>query len=775
MAQTWHKQCCAIRFRHSNDSVRLTCSSVLGEMAGYTQRDTLISATLSTTMHAPIPQRQQLVLAGGGHSHVGVIRSLGMRPLAGVGVTVVNDSALTPYSGMLPGLIAGHYQADECFIDLRRLCEWAGCRFIEARIDGLDTSAQQLQLAGRPAISYDYLAINAGSTPALDTIPGAAEHGVGLKPINTFLARFDAFIANLEPRQPATVTLVGGGAAGVEVVLAMQHRLQQERPGNAIDFHLLSATSELLPSHNRRVQAYFTRLLASRGIELQLNCKVHSAGAGQLQLHDGRSMKSDFTAWAIHAGPQAWFEEGGLNCDEHGFIQVKDTLQSTSCDTVFATGDCAAFASPLPKSGVYAVRQGPILAANLSAIISAKPLQAYKPQHRFLSLMATGDKHAVASRGSLYGQGRWLWRLKNRIDQAFIRKFTVLPSDMADTESDQPDDEMRCGGCGAKVGSQSLTRALQRINASDQSCAIGPEDAAIFTPPVGKQLVQTVDFFRAFIDDPYLVGRIGANHCLGDVYAMGAEPVSALATVTIPYAREKIMEETLYQLMAGALSCLRQETTELLGGHSGEGAELGFGLAVNGLLEPGSALPKQVPAGDYQLVLGKPLGTGTLMAANMRAKARGQWVESALHCMEQSNRAAAAIMRAHQAAACTDITGFGLLGHLLEMLGNTTGARLNLAAIPTLDGAIEAMNQGISSSLQDDNARLANALVSAREHSNQPAYPMLFDPQTAGGLLAAIPNQHGDECLAQLRQAGYEAAIIGGVSDGLAAGQVELY
>lgn len=716
------------------------------------------------------PIRHELVLAGGGHSHVGVVRMLGMEKPNGLGISLVSESAITPYSGMLPGLIAGHYREEECFIDLRRLCEWAGVRFIQANINGLDSTNSQLLLEGRPALGYNTLSINSGSTPAVDSIPGAANVGVALKPIKHFLAAFDAFTVSLPQRSEASITVVGGGAASVEVLLAMHYKLEQARLPCRIHFKLVCATDTILPSHNSRVRRALYRKLSQIGATVVTNTSVTSASPGELALSNGDTVATEFVAWAIHAGPQSWYTEAGLACDEKGFIQVNDYLQSTSHNNVFAAGDCAAFATPLPKSGVYAVRQGPVLATNLRAATQDEPLKPYRPQRSFLSLLATGGKHAIASKGAMYAAGDWVWRWKNRIDQDFMARFNNLPA--MTTMTDSEDDNMRCGGCGAKVGSQALARVLARIESGGYTCPSSVEDAATVKVPAGQQLIQTVDFFRAFIDDPYLVGRIGANHCLGDIYAMGAAPLSAQATVTIPYAHDKVMEETLYQLMAGAMSTLEAENTPLLGGHSGEGAELGFGLTVNGTLAPGTALPKQIPVGDYALLLTKPLGTGTLMAANMRAKAQGEWVSEALTVMAQSNRQGADILRAHGAVACTDITGFGLLGHLMEMLGSRQGASLDLGALPVLSGAESCLAEGLVSSLHSDNARLGECLENIQTHQTKPRLQLLFDPQTAGGLLGAVAHASAKDCLAQLIKAGYQAAIIG--ATGGNAGKVSL-
>jgi selenide, water dikinase len=279
--------------------------------------------------------------------------------------------------------------------------------------------------------------------------------------------------------------------------------------------------------------------------------------------------------------------------------------------------------------------------------------------------------------------------------------------------------------------------------------------------PPGRALVQSVDYFRAFIDDPYLFGRIAANHALGDIFAMGAEPQSALAIATVPYGRERVVEATLYELMAGALSCLEATGAVLAGGHSSEGAELAFGLAVNGLIEPERVWRKGGLRPGDALVLGKPIGTGTLFAAHMRQRAKGRWIDAALESMAQSSQAAAACLRRHGATACTDVTGFGLLGHLLEMTRAAgVDARLRLGDVPLLDGAADTVAAGILSSLQPQNLRLRRAVRDVEQVKRDARYPLLFDPQTAGGLLAGVPAENASACVAELRALGYTAAAI---------------
>jgi selenide,water dikinase len=295
-----------------------------------------------------------------------------------------------------------------------------------------------------------------------------------------------------------------------------------------------------------------------------------------------------------------------------------------------------------------------------------------------------------------------------------------------------------------------------------------PDDAAVVRVPPGMAMVHTVDFFRAFIDDPYLFGKVAANHALGDIFAMGAQAQSATAVVTVPPGLERKVEDLLTQMMGGAMEVLNAAGCALVGGHTGEGQELALGFAINGLIDEhmtGVMRKGGMQPGDV-LLLTKPMGTGTLFAAHARHAARGRWIDAALRSMVASNQAGAQVLRAHGATACTDLTGFGLLGHLVEMTRPSgVDAELQLSALPLLDGAVECVKAGIVSSLQPANVRLRRALRNGQDFVNDPRYPLLFDPQTAGGLLASVPAAQAKACVQALREAGYgHTAVIGRIT-----------
>lgn len=439
---------------------------------------------------------------------------------------------------------------------------------------------------------------------------------------------------------------------------------------------------------------------------------------------------------------------------------------------------------PRPKAGVFAVREAPLLAHNLKAALLQQPLKAYRAQRAFLSLLSFGDGKALATRAGGWLPaltGRWVWRWKDHIDRRFMAMFSRLTPRTMDTqekpapvlwgEEPQPVSAlaMRCGGCGAKVGAQVLANVVGELTTvvrDDVQVGLqAPDDAAVLALPANTPLVQSVDQFRALVDDPFEQGRLAALHALSDLFAMGAQPQSAQALVTLPYARAELQARDLRQLMAGALRELNRVHCQLTGGHTSEGAELSMGFVVNGLGRHGLLTKTGLQPGD-QLLLTKPLGTGCLFAARAQGATQGRWIDSALQQMTQSNGPAAECLAAHGARACTDVTGFGLVGHLAEMLRPAgLSATLDLAHLPILPGALACLARGITSSLQPQNLQLRTALAEWPQWQQHPRAGLLFDPQTNGGLLAGLPSAQLETTLEELKNLGYRAAVIGTVSE----------
>ena len=732
------------------------------------------------------PVIKDVVLVGAGHAHVQVLRGFGMKPLPGVRFTLITREVHTPYSGMLPGLIAGRYSLDEAHIDTGPLARFAGARLYQSAVTGIDLEARRVICDNRPPVPYDVLSINTGSTPNTATVPGAGAYAIPVKPIDSFLRHLAAMQRRLETSGwRRRIAVVGGGAGSVELVLALEAKLRREaalaeHDPTGLSFLLVSG-DELLPGFPGSFQRRFRDILTRSGIDVATNARVTRVMAQGMRIEGRGDLAADEILWTTQAEPPDWFKSTGLALDDSGFVKVDETLRAQGREDIFAAGDVIAFTPrPLPKSGVYAVRAGPVLAENIRRLLTRRRLTAFKPQRDAMYLVSTAEDYAVGTRNGIVFAGHWVWHWKDRIDRRFMERFNTLPEmtqaaapvlAVADAAAMKEISAfaMRCGGCGAKVGATVLSRALGAIVPAPRADVLvgldAPDDAAVVDGGGPKLAVHSVDYFRAIIDDPYLFGRIAANHALGDIFAMRAEPQSALAIATVPYGLETKVEADLGAMMEGANEALREAGCALVGGHTSEGAELALGFAVNGLAARERFLRKGgMQPGDL-LILTKPIGTGTLLAADMRGKAKARWVMAAIQHMTCSNAAAATILFAHDAHAMTDVTGFGLLGHLVEMV-KASGVDVTLAldAVPLLPGVCETLAMQIFSSLQPQNVRLRRAIHNLEEAAGDPLYPALFDPQTAGGLLAAVPAARAASALEKLRAAGYgQASVIGAV------------
>lgn len=363
---------------------------------------------------------KRLLLVGGGHSHVEVVRRFGIVPPPGTEVTLISSERHMPYSGMLPGHIAGHYGFHDMHVDLERLCRFAGIRFAVNEATGLDPIRRLLHCRDGGVAAFDILSLDIGSTP--DVVPGAATYAISVKPVPRLLQAWERIL--LAARQtPQSIVIVGGGAGGVELALAMEHRLRNERLRETT-LAVVTDHQTLLPQHPPAAARLLERCLEHRAIALHRGSRVEAVEDGALLLQNGRRLAARWVVWATSASAQPWPASGGLETDARGFVMVDDTLRSTSHPCVFASGDCAHVAHrSLPKSGVYAVRQGPVLAENLKRAARGAGLERYHPQRRALALISTGDRHAVATWGRLAFSGQWVWRWKDRIDRRFMAAF----------------------------------------------------------------------------------------------------------------------------------------------------------------------------------------------------------------------------------------------------------------------------------------------------------------------------------------------------------------
>ncbi len=341
---------------------------------------------------------KRVLLLGAGHAHLVVLRSLAAAPLYGARITLISPLAKQVYSGMLPGLVAGHYRRDQAEIDVAALADRAYVEFEQARVTRLDAGHRAVLLEDGRSLGYDLLSLNVGSRVD-DSVPGS-ELALAVKPYDEFIDRL---------RFADRVAVAGAGAAGAELAMALR-----QRGARVTLYSEKAALSEPLA---QRAVARMRRI----GVDFRPGMPVSAIEPG-LQVVAGRSRQEfDLVLLTTGALPHPWLQDSGLAADERGFLLVHDTLQSIAHPEVFALGDCATLrGAPHAKSGVFAVRHGEHLAANLRRMLAGAPLERYRPQKRALILLSCGARYAIAERGAWMAQGRWVWWWKDRIDRGWV-------------------------------------------------------------------------------------------------------------------------------------------------------------------------------------------------------------------------------------------------------------------------------------------------------------------------------------------------------------------
>lgn len=713
-------------------------------------------------MISAVPFTRDLVFVGGGHAHALVLRAWGMDPLPGVRVTVVNPGPTAPYTGMLPGHVAGHYQQGDLEIDLGRLCRHAGARLILDKAVGVDRAAREIILDKRGPVAYDVASIDVGITAEMD-IPGFAAHGIGAKPLDIYAARWRAFFASAIAGDVAPmVAVIGGGVAGCELAMAMAFAMRSA--GVTPQVHVIEAGPRISGMSARargKVQAAMTGL----GITLHVNAKIERVEAGQVIMAGQTPIAAQLCVGAAGAYPHEWIADTDLPLND-GFIEVGPDLRVLGDEVLFAAGDCAHMGfAPRPKAGVFAVRAAPVLHDNLRATLTGKKLRPFKPQKDYLKLISLGGKSAMAEKFGMTFSGPLLWHWKDRIDRTFMDRLGDLPKmsppalngeaalGVADILAQKP----LCGGCGAKVGGDILSDALKLLNKDhDEVVTAAGDDAAILRQPGGGFQVLSTDHLRAMVHDPVSMTRIAAVHALGDVWAMGAQPQVALASLILPQMAPELQTRTLAEITQAAQDVLGEAGAQLVGGHTTMGAELTIGFTVTGTRKN---MPITVNGAQHDdvLVLTRAIGSGVILAADMQGQADGRSVAAMLDIMQEGQRVQAEIL--DKAHAMTDVTGFGLAGHVAAICrASGMDADLWRDQIPIYQGARALSDAGIASTLMPANRR--NAPIEGHDD------PLLYDPQTAGGLLAALPKVAAVQAIDALQAAGLSGVVIGVLSQG---------
>ena len=692
-----------------------------------------------------IPFTREVVLIGGGHTHALFLRRWRMSPVPGARLTVINPGPAAPYTGMLPGYVAGHYQRRELDIDLVKLARFAGARIIFGRADGIDRDLKRVRISGRPDIAYDIASIDVGITSNLSEVKGFSEYGIAAKPLEAFASRWTEFLAK---PAPGPAVIIGGGVGGVELALAMHHAQRTRQ----VDVTIVES-DRMLVRLAPRARSALMRELTAAGIVVLEGRSLVEVSPTSVQLDNGTELAAELTVSAAGARPYDWLSGTGLHLTD-GYLTVDEQLRSITDPSIYAVGDCAYNEhAPRPKAGVFAVRAAPILAANISADLTGGRRRKFRPQKHYLKLISLGSRRAIAEKFGGALSGDWVWHWKDWIDRRFMDRLGNLPKmppqrvpqNAAIGVNELLAARPLCGGCGSKVSEQILEDALDGVTATERGDVITSvgDDGAVLKVGNTHQVI-TTDHLRAFWPDPYVMTRIAALHAMGDIWAMSAAPQALLAQFTLPRMSEQLQNAWLDECLAAAEAVALETGAALVGGHTSVGAELTIGFTVTGLLPNDISFASGAQVGDA-LVLTRPIGSGTLLAAEMSGDADGREIFTLLEEMSKSQSEVAALL-ASDANALTDVTGFGLAGHAAR-LADSAGltAEIQLEKVPFYPGAERLSGLGVRSSLYQ-----ANLAAHTIELPDNPAADLLFDPQTAGGLLAAIPSDKIERLLGKL-------------------------
>ncbi len=365
---------------------------------------------------------RRLILVGGGHAHLFVLRSLAQHKSDNLEVILITPSDHLTYSGMLPGWIAGHYSLAECRINLSRLAQAANVQPVFDRVTEVNASQKTVTTQQGRLFSYDLLSLDCGSEGNTSMLEAAGEKLLAVRPIDDFCAEWPRVLEQAKDKPDYRLVVVGGGAAALELALAAHHALLVA--GSKRTMELVVSEAGLLSEHANSVQRRAKRQLVKRGIAVH----QHDAAATRqgVLMSDGNSIHADRIIAATGARAPQWLKSSGLHLDEQGYIAVDGRHQSLSHPDVFAAGDvCSRQDVNLARSGVHAVHAGPILAKNLLARLNGQELVTYWPRKRSLYLIACKPHYAIASWGRFSAEGSWVWRFKNWIDRRFVREFSL--------------------------------------------------------------------------------------------------------------------------------------------------------------------------------------------------------------------------------------------------------------------------------------------------------------------------------------------------------------
>ena len=720
-----------------------------------------------------IPITNDLVLIGGGHSHLSVLMKLAKRPINGNRITLITNEIDTPYSGMIPGYIEGIYSWRDSHIDLYRLCLKLNVRFIHAEVERVSAHEKEIYFKDRPKIKFDVLSINTGIQSNNREIKGAAKYCLPVKPISKLANNFLNKITNFK-----SIAFIGGGAGSVELALAIKKRFLNINQD--IKITIITGKRGLLSTFPQKTKLTSLKTLEKFKIDIIEYKRVLEVKPKQIILSDKSMLKIDKAILSTNSMTPKWLAKSDILLTKDNYILVNKSFQ-TNYKYVFASGDVIDFNNQnLKKAGVFAVRSGKPLAINIKQFILGKKLVEYKFNKNYLALIGTSKRSAIATKYNLTFNSRFFFYLKKYIDQNFIKKFSdfkirkkftleALKTDVLNIfvkhkeKITDKNDIMQCKGCAAKVPLNALKQALPKDIVSTS------EDAV--SVPGHPELYQTVDMISSIITDPFLLGKIAANHSISDMVSVNSKITSAMMILQLPLSKTEINSRDLEQVLLGANEIFKTIDCPLIGGHTmiGKDKDPIIGFSLLGQKQKKIKIMKnrrKIKTKDL-LILTEKIGSGLIFAGINNYLIDSHFQTDVIKQMIKGNLNFGKISNHLNILSMTDITGFGLANHLLNLIkrdNSKTGLTIYPNKIPLFQGVNECLNKDIKSSLFKSNYDIAQKdIIYKRDKSKLDN--ILYDPQTVGGIAFIIPQEEKYKHFKVLKENNIKFTEIGFVNN----------
>ena len=681
---------------------------------------------------------KQLVLIGGGHANVQVLKKLSMNRIKGLHTILISEHYEATYSGMTPGYLHKDFSKEEISIDLQRLCFNAGATFIKDKVVKIETNSQKLELQSFPLIDYDLLSINTGSISNVKKINiDTSSKCFSVKPIGSLvknMKQIDQIIKNKKSK----IAIIGGGIASYELAFSLIRRYE-----NSLEITILGKNLLNEKNLNQRTKNYLRVIAKNLNIKEYLG-EVVSISETYLTLKNGKTIDCNFSLLSTGANIEKWLLESELKKDESGFIAVDEYLLSTNYKNIFVTGDACSIENHIrAKSGVMAVRQGEILKENIFLKLIGKTLIKYRPQKNWLYLIGTYKEHALLNYFFLSFHGRWCWKLKVWIDKNFINKFKFtkdLKMNKKDFELENSEEtKMYCQGCGSKVSKNTLISYLKNMNNNNIELA---DSSVIYNKSL--KTLQTIDHIKLFSSlNPFDFGKISYLHSQNDILAAGGIVKSLSVSLGVPFSKNSIEKFYLEYFMDGIRSEADKDKCIITSGHSYQSREPGITLTLNGEIES-RASKNSAREGDL-IYLSKPLGAGYLLAAyfNNSEMLSSDDFEKIIRNLKLGNIFAVSSARNSDSQTMTDISGYGLSSHLIDIcLSSNLSSELFINKDILVNTNLNLLKIFQSTGFEN-NYKFSRKFIEISE--NHPLKNILYDPQTNGPMLIVIKKDNKEK------------------------------